>query len=30
MMPESNKPTQKFITEGGKIYVGSKKSSWIR
>ena len=28
MMPESNKSTQKFVTEGGKIYVGSKKSTY--
>ena len=27
MMPESNKSTQKFVTEGVKIYVGSKKST---
>ena len=26
--PESNKSTQKFVTEGGKIYVGSKKSTY--
>ena len=30
MMPESNKSTQKFVTEGGKIYVGSKKSTYHR
>ena len=30
MKPESNKSTQKFVTEGGKIYVGSKKSIYHR
>ena len=30
MMPESNKSTQKFFTEGGRIYVGSKKSTYRR
>ena len=30
MMPESNKSTQKFVTEGGKIYVSSKKSTYHR
>ena len=30
MMPESNKSTQKFITEGSKINVGSKKSTYHR
>ena len=30
MMPESNKSNQKFVTEGGKIYVGSKKSTYHR
>ena len=28
MKPESNKSTQKFLTEGGKIYAGSKKSTY--
>ena len=28
MIPESNKSTQKFVTEGGKIYLGSKKSTY--
>ena len=30
MTPESNKSTQKFVTDGGKIYVGSKKSTYHR
>ena len=30
MMPESNKSTQKFVTEGAKIYVGSEKSTYHR
>ena len=30
MKPESNKSTQKFVTERGKIYVGSKKSVYHR
>ena len=30
MKPESNKSTQKFVTEGGKIYVGTKKSTYHR
>ena len=30
MKPESNKSTQKFVTEGAKIYVGSKKSIYHR
>ena len=30
MMPESNKSTQKFVSEGGRIYVGSKKSTYHR
>ena len=29
-MPESNKSTQTFFTAGGKIYVGSKKSTYHR
>ena len=30
MKPESNKSTLKFVTERGKIYVGSKKSIYHR
>ena len=30
MMPESNKSTKKFVTGGGKIYVGSKKWTYHR
>ena len=30
MTSESNKSTQKFVTERGKIYVGSRKSSYHR
>ena len=30
MKPESNKSTLKFVTDGGKIYVGSKKSTYHR
>ena len=28
LIPESNKSTQKFVTEGDKIYVTSKKSTY--
>ena len=30
MMPVSNKSTQKFVTERGKTYIGSKKSTYHR
>ena len=30
MMPESNKSTEKFVIEGDKIFVGSKKLTYHR